>query len=204
MLIDHIGAVCILRTPLSSVESWQMAYVVCRLIGRLSFPLIAYLLYQGFLYSHDRMKYFMRLLAVALVSEIPFDLALFGKIGFSHQNTCFTLAFSLLLLMLYEKLPLPGQIALCILVCILATLAHLDYAVTGPLLVSIFFWFRENRRKQCIAGSLLMLYELTAVFAFILISRYNGQYGDHKIPRWGFYLFYPMHLLALYGICVLT
>ena len=50
------------------------------------------------------MKYLGRLGLFALVSEIPFDLAFEGRIGFGHQNIMLSFFLAVAALMLYERI----------------------------------------------------------------------------------------------------
>ena len=67
MLCDHAGAVLFAQYP------------VMRLIGRTAFPLFVWLLVEGFFHTSSRKKYLGRMAFFALVSELPFDLALYGR-----------------------------------------------------------------------------------------------------------------------------
>ena len=212
MLIDHAGAVLIENTSLYQITGFRMLAVACRLIGRISFPLICFLLIEGFCHTEDRRKYLMRMGCFALISEIPFDLAFFGKLDLQRQNVFFTLFTGILLLYALEKAetlehsPLirSFMMAAAILAgCAAATAGRFDYSYMGILLIAALYLFRKDRKKQCIAGAVLSLYELTAALAFILVGKYNGEKGDGRLPRNWFYIFYPLHLLALSAIVFL-
>lgn len=86
-------------------------YYCMRSIGRLAFPLFVYLIVDSFFYTRDRKRFAAGLLVFALISEIPFDIAIFlspydtyNTIGnyFSYQNVYFTLFIGTLCLMFSE------------------------------------------------------------------------------------------------------
>ncbi|MGN0405429.1 MAG: TraX family protein [Bariatricus sp.] len=212
MLIDHAGAVLIENTSLYQITGFRMLAVACRLIGRIAFPLICFLLIEGFCHTGNRRKYLMRMGIFALISEIPFDLAFFGKLDLQRQNVFFTLFTGILLLYALEKaetlehssLIRSLMMAVSILAgCVAATAGRFDYSYMGILLIAALYLFRNDRKKQCIAGAVLSLYELTAALAFILVGKYSGEKGDGQLPRNWFYLFYPLHLLVLSAIAFL-
>lgn len=111
MLIDHIGATIVLQLVQRNSDNFDafgnvrmtgmvILYYVLRGIGRLAFPIFIFLLLEGFQYTHNRFLYIGRLLLFAIISEIPFDLAvnlstnsiLKGHVlEFTSQNVFFTL-----------------------------------------------------------------------------------------------------------------
>ena len=175
-----------------------------RFIGRIAFPIFCFLLLQGFLYTSNRRKYVTRLGVFALVSEIPFDLALNNQLlEFGHQNVFFTLFIGLLVLMVmerYEKNPYI-QLGAVAAGMGLAWLLKTDYSYHGILLIAILYFFRFYPLLQTIAGCLSLLWEAPACLAFLPINLYNGKRGLSL--KYLFYLFYPVHLLALAGIRML-
>lgn len=209
MVIDHIGAVLIENTPLYQNESWMIAAVICRLIGRIAFPLFCFLLVEGFLHTSNIKKYIARMGLFALISEVPFDLAIFGKLTLYGQNVFFTLFIGLVMLLAIraseEKLANMSvkvilQGAIVVLSCALSFFLLTDYSYMGILLIAVFYFLRNEPRKKCIAGGILFLYELTSILAFFMIYRYTGEKGRSAIPRRAFYWFYPLHLLVFWGI----
>ena len=71
-----------------------------------------------------------------------------------------------------------------------------DYGARGVFLICTLFLVRYARPIQCLAGALIMQYELTAPLAFVPILLYNGEKGNLKM-KYFFYWFYPVHLLLL-------
>lgn len=210
MFLDHF-AVCVLNYGLLRLEHiqnqpelWNLildAYRILRLIGRIAFPIFCFLLVEGFLHTRNAKKYALRLFLFALISEIPFDLAIRNTlVDFRYQNVFFTLLIGLLVMMLCSRLEKHRIIQAAVmsggLLC--AQLLHTDYSYKGVLLIEILYLLRYHRAYQAIAGAAAFSWELTAPLAFIPIWYYNGQRG--LSIRWFFYWFYPVHLLLLYGI----
>lgn len=114
MLIDHLGAGLLLpllslppTSPLSTNDhgisflfhryllTYEF-YSLLRIIGRSAFPIFCFLLVEGLLHTSSRGKYLLRLLLFSFLSEIPFNLALFGGLrNANHQNVFFTLTIGL-------------------------------------------------------------------------------------------------------------
>ena len=83
----------------------------------------------------------------------------------------------------------------------LALAASTDYSASGVIIICALYLTRANRKRQCIAGAVLFMFELTAPLAFVLVWFYNGQRGAcSPLQKKSFYWFYPVHLLVLAGI----
>ena len=81
MVIDHIA--------LYLMEHGTLLYETMRCIGRIAFPVFAFLIAEGFIHTRSRYRYFFTLLGFAVISEIPWYL-LNGADGI--HNVMFTLA----------------------------------------------------------------------------------------------------------------
>lgn len=210
MAVDHTAA-CILyynillpAAPLSpDMPQWDLyrLYNAMRVIGRIAWPIFAFLMVEGFFYTSSRKKYAFRLLLFAVISEIPFDLALGDGIwDFSHQNIFFTLLIGFCVLWAMEQMKtLPGflffQTGAVLAGCGIAFLLQTDYDWRGIILIVVLYLFRSNRLLMTAAGCISLLWEAPACLAFLPINLYNGKRGFSM--KYFFYLFYPAHLLLL-------
>lgn len=207
-------------------------FVFSLLIGRIAFPLFCFCLVEGFVHTRRVRTYLFRLLILALLSEVPYDLALHDRLlEFGNQNAVFTLAFSLLLLIVVTRVPLfhrwlmaflallnPSSIPsekkpewkqvlpsflMPALFCFLARALRLDYGWSGILCIYLLYCLHESQRPAsaiawgCIALNLDMVSDPGAFLAVPLLIPYRGQRGSRKL-KWGFYFFYPLHLLLLF------
>lgn len=203
MLIDHVAGVFI------PANSWP--YLICRLIGRLAFPIYAFLIVEGFYHTRNIKKYLLRLGIFALISEVPFDLAFYNKWFYGkHQNIFFTLFLGLLTIYLInmaenkykEKMLVVNLVntAITLASCFLAVLLKTDYKFTGILLIVAFYLFRGNKLMSTITMVILSgnIIQAFSALSIIPISFYNGKKGRNI--KYLFYVFYPAHLIILYLI----
>lgn len=98
MTIDHAAVGLIEQSELASGAAWSLCGTAMRLVGRVAFPLFAFMIAEGAVYTRDRGRYALRLLLLAVVSKIPFNLvAGGGTLAYpADQNTVFTLFLGLL------------------------------------------------------------------------------------------------------------
>lgn len=206
MLVDHYGAI---------LAPWELSY---RVIGRLSFPVFCFLLAEGAHRTKSPGKYALRLLIAAVISELPFDYAFFGKVFWYHQNVMFTLLLGLMAILAVEKTRffwLKPLVALPFLIA--AEFLESDYGMHGVLLMLLFGVTYHLPGKNWIQaiGMLLIFADMSGVILFTVlgvdvtlqmvgalailpIAMYSGKKRIYSKPvQWGFYLFYPLHLLIL-------
>ena len=154
MLMDHLWA------TLLPAQEW----LTC--VGRIAFPIFAFMSVEGYFHTHNFKKYLLRMLVFAVISEIPFDL-MYGGTWFYpvHQNVIWTFILGLLGIHIMEtvrkKKKTPVFVLTAILVTIagglLGTLTMVDYYGIGVLTVFIFYFFR-GRKWWCLLGQIAALY----------------------------------------------
>ena len=154
MLMDHLWA------TLLPAQEW----LTC--VGRIAFPIFAFMSVEGYFHTHNFKKYLTRLFIFALLSEIPFDL-MYGGTWFYpvHQNVIWTFILGLfgihIMETVREKKKTPVFVLTAILVTIagglLGTLTMVDYYGIGVLTVFIFYFFR-GRKWWCLLGQSAALY----------------------------------------------
>ncbi len=205
MAIDHFGYTIV-------YYQWNQYYPLCRMIGRIAFPIFCFLLVEGFVHTSNRRHYAGLLLLFAIISEIPFDLAfnINRNIWFS-QNVFFTLLLGLLVIWAMETFTSRPWLQLLALAAgmLLAYLIRSDYDFWGVLLIAVFYYFYRSAAAKTIAGIICLLlgsinlpWEWISIFALIPINFYNGKRGwvRKKAAKYAFYIFYPAHLLLLFAI----
>lgn len=127
-------------------------FEVLRVIGRLAFPIFAFMIAVGATYTSNIYKYMGRLLAFAIISEIPFDLGLYATPlnevlhETEHQNVFFTLFLGLMSIFVYEKLKDFNLEFLAFLFLLFAAFAaenllKTDYGAMGVLCIFLFYVF---------------------------------------------------------------
>ncbi len=231
MVIDHLGAVVLKYyvnhhfSELSGtqIDGMRVLYRWLRSIGRISFPLFVFLLVEGFFHTKNKRQYGQRLIVFALLSEIPYDLAVYGRFcTWERQNVLFTLFLGLVAMEMAQRarvhteltgrrgqtygLPAGAFFALqCLIFGAAAGVAYLgrtDYSYKGIALVAVFYFFHEYRGAAAFAGACLFMENLWYLPAFILLLFYSPNRRRKKAAggRHWFYLFYPLHLLVLAGI----
>ena len=147
MLLDHFAVV--FTDVLYATDSGITVHDLLRSAARIAFPLFAFFIAVGATYTKNIYKYMLRLFAFAIISEIPFDLALNGKwLEFGYQNVFFTLFLGLLSVFLYQKLREYHLEFLAVLLLIPIAYAaeewlQTDYGATGVVCIFLFYIFMQ-------------------------------------------------------------
>ena len=199
MTLDHIGV------QLFPGVLWL------RIVGRLAFPIYAYMIAEGCAHTRNRRKYLLQMAGLALLCQLVY----FFAMGSLFQ--CILVTFTLSILLIYAcdtgSRPLT---ALALLGVAFVTVAlprllpgtdfAIDYGFFG-VLVPVAAYLGETRRKKLLftAGALVALawsfggIQWYSLATLLPLALYSGQRGKRRM-KWLFYLYYPLHLAAIYGI----
>lgn len=194
MMIDHIGMV--LYSPYlveTEVANWYSDPLFCTLstIGRLAFPLFAYMIAEGAFYTHDRKKYALKLFVLSMVSIVPYHLA-FNRTYFSwkSQNVFFGLLLGLLAIMVIEwidkkcagkpatKTRAPKtffKVWVLAMICAVAQVMKTDFGLMGVLLILAFYFFRDDRKKQ-FTWAIVAFVAGFYLYSLFFFTKYIGGY----------------------------
>jgi len=182
--------------------------------GGLTFPIMAYLLGEGYRHTTNIKKYAIRLFVFACIAEVPFRLFLNRNIG----NILFTLFLGLIAIYSYERMGRKAYFFLF--VCLVIVSGFFDWGWIGIPMILLYYTLRDKKRVvlPCLIPLLFFsfiaivdimrtesLRSLEIVFFLIgcilsmpLLLCYNGSKG--KPMKYFFYVYYPLHILVL-GVC---
>lgn len=175
-----------------------------QLIGGLSIPVFAFLLVEGFVRTHSRGAYLGRMLAFALISEVPYDFAIYGRFWETgSQNVLFT--YAICLVTLYGLSLFAGQKGLRFwVVRILIILASFlwislfkcQFGLVTLALVVIYYIMYDSKGMRLVIGAVVGLSYITAPLSSYALWKFNGEKGNMR-NKYIYYGLYPIHLIVL-------
>lgn len=209
MTVDHVGAYLLPQ------------YRFLRILGRLAMPVFAWMIAEGCTYSRNRRRYLLTIGVVALVCAVVNYLFMRSL----RQTILVTFSMSVVLIMLLDRASKQKDIpSLAIMLAGFAVSAYIcefmpgdlpvsgfavDYGFCGVLLPVLIYVGRNRAEKLMMASAGLAMvamygYPLQwyALLSIPLLALYNGQRGKYKL-KYLFYLYYPLHLAAIYGVGLL-
>jgi len=223
MLIDHIGAAIVYGMYLAAYTAGDYAvsnalvpvYRAMRIIGRIAFPIYCFLLVEGAHHTRDPRKYALRLAIGLVLSEIPFDLAFTGALDWESSSVMVTLLLGYGMILSMNRLEGFGKLLAVVPFFLLAEWLRTDYAGNGIAIIAMLALTkgRPNEtwlRAACMAvllwfgatitiGGVTVPIEIFGLAALVPISLYQGKKRTYsRWAQWAFYLFYPVHLTALW------
>ena len=210
MILDHLAIIFF--------PSTSFIYFILRIIGRISFPIYAFLIVEGFFHTKSLSKYLSRLILLAFISEPIYDYAFYNSyFDLTHQNIFFTLTLGLLTItiidksksLLSKKIPTKSDNFIISSFFIILTIIILgltneflgnSYGFRGIFLISSIYLFRHNIYLIALSLIISLIFtnsplELASIISLIFIILYNGNLGKSK--KSFFYSIYPLHLIVL-------
>lgn len=213
MLFDHLGY----------VFYGKVSWMNC--IGRLAFPIFAFLVTEGYVHTKNLKKYILRMFIFALISQIPFMLFCSIFSTAKEFNVIFTLLFGLIVITIFDKYNKILGVISAVILGLVAEYFKFDYGIYGVSIILIFYIFKNNIKYLSFFfilaticryiffviplakyGLIIFLNYLplyiflccSTLCSLMLIIFYNKEQG--KKLKYLFYIFYPAHLLLLYLI----
>ena len=168
-------------------------------------PIFVFLLFEGFQHTSDWKKYVARVVGLAVLTEIPYDLAMNDKVlEFGSQNPVIGLVLCLALLYLFKRFE--GKKLVCVVMALAgvlwAVMLKIDHGVPMMLMLCVMQVFRNKRMFMGFSGVAVAAmcmaispFYIVAPMGFLAIHFYNGEKGEGS--RIVNYLFYPVALLAI-------
>lgn len=185
MLCDHLWGTIIVGND----------WLTC--IGRLTFPIYAFLIVEGYFHTKNLKKYVGRLLLFAIISEVPFNLAMGSRIFYPiHQNVLWSFLIAIGFIHWNEKVKekqiwkriLVGIATICI-GYVVGLITFVDYYNAGIFMVLVFYYFK-GQKWWCYLGQLVCLW-------YINFEMLGGL--SYEVMIFG-----EIHFIARQGLAVLA
>ncbi|RVU55710.1 TraX family protein [Anaerosphaera multitolerans] len=218
MLLNHLGS------GFKIGISHPYLYLFTETIGKLTFPIMAFLLVEGFYHTRNFKKYALRLAVFWIISIVPFKLYFFENRPFIFtdlfNNIMFTLLMGLLMMYCLQKYK---NFSFIIVLIFMFLTSFSDWGIFGIIIIFCYYNIKDEVLKvvnptifvalptiiitllaKVSDPSFSSIYVIegigmAGIFLTIpLLLKYNGERGYS--PNWvkyGFYLFYPLHLTVL-------
>lgn len=164
-------------------------------IGRLTFPIYAFMIVEGYFHTKNLKKYVGRLLIFAILSEIPFNLAMGSRLFYPiHQNVLWSFLISIGLIHWNEKVKekklwkriLVGFASILI-GSIVGIITFVDYYHAGILMVLVFYFFR-HKKWWCYLGQFICMWYINCDMLGGLQYEMNILGQTYFVSRQGFAL----------------
>ena len=185
--------------------------LVLQAVQTCAVPIFCFLLVEGFQHTKDPVKYLLRVLGVAVVSEIPYNLAMSGSLwDASTRNPAFGLVLSLVILLIFKRFEGKGfgklMIKFIVIVAGIVWTVMLGIVEGQSCVVLVAALWAARNQKQfrsfvgCVAAACCSLFSpfyLAAPMGFMAVHFYQGEQGEeNRIINYGAY---PV-LLLIAGI----
>ena len=183
--------------------------LIFKVVETCAAPLFAFLLVEGFQRTRSFEKYLLRVGAVAVISELPYNLAYGGKLfELSSRNPVFGLFICMVMLFFYARYEDKGlkNTAMKALITVAAFLwclmLHIDQGICLVIMTAILWYARSRSNGRSVLGfcgamfcTVFDMYYIGSGLACIMLHRYNEERGEQNEKL--NYAFYPVVLLIV-------
>jgi hypothetical protein len=185
------------------------AVIVMHVCGACALCIYTFLMVEGVLKTSDMKTYAVRVVGVAILSEIPYNLAFSGKwFDLSSRNPVFGVLIGLVMLWFYKNFPgfqvanLLYKLAATFGACLWCTILKIDDGIC-IIIIGLTLWaFQKKPQFQVYAGaiaailcSIISPFYMIAPVVFLLLHSYNGEKGEsNKTLN---YISYPVMLIVV-------
>ena len=184
-------------------------------IGRIAFPIFAFMIVEGYFHTSNLKKYIKRLLIFAVISEIPFNLALGSRLFYPiHQNVLWSFLISIGLIHWNEKTKEKAiwkrvlvAISSVLIAYIVGIITFVDFYNAGILTVLVFYFFRQRKWWSYIGQFVCLYYINVEMLGGLVyeIPMFDGIFYLHRqglallalIPIWFYHGKQGYHSKAL-------
>lgn len=217
MLIDHMGFILFPE------------HLIFRIIGRISFPLFAFMIAEGCFYTRNKVKHLLLISTLGILMQ----LVLYFAIGMTDFSIFITFSVSIVLIYIIDYIDkmfkikaytngILGAIVLSLLILLFLfftkkynyfVMNYNFYGIIAPVVIYVIkkYFTKYHIYLSLIAFSIMFIikayntdlsvhYYSFLALPFILF--YNGKRGKLNL-KYFFYIFYPLHFVILYGISML-
>ena len=210
MTIDHSALVFFPRYGL------EPPVLLMHVIGRLTAPIMMFLIVEGYNHTRNIKKYILRLFILAVISHFAYAIA-FGKnfipVGFDQTSVIWAYMLGLIALLIWENGKLKIWQKQILLVPVIFIAFPADWSSPAALAILYMGRNKNNFKRQILwlvffvaiystvyfifLNKVYGLMQMLIVLAIPILNQYNGQSGKWKNMKWVFYIYYPLHLLIL-------
>lgn len=185
---------------------WASIASLAEVAGMIPISIFAYLLVQGVAHTSNMRRYALSVLAFALISEIPYDLAVYGQVwSWESQNPLWAVFIALAALWLMKSVEGRGAMTWALSAvaalggCLWTVLFRCKFGWGFVLIASALYLLRGHRALSLIAGLGASLSYITPAMGFIFIAFSNGERrtGDGLLGKYAYYVYYPAILLLM-------
>ncbi len=180
---------------------------VLQLVGNLSVPVFAFLLVEGFYHTGSLKKYLLRMAFFGMLSEVPYDLALYGRPwDLTGQNVFFTYFVCLVMLWSFSYFQnrqgfmlWAMRLAAVLAAAVWVSVMRSCFGLITVALCAVYALLREKRGQAILIGAAVSVAYISAPVSAFPLWNYAGARG-RTWNKFIYYALYPAHLLLLWAV----